>query len=213
MKKKKINNLFFIKKIKILEASKKILMIRSWDEKSLSLISKKTNISANEINLLFPNAFFDLIIFSLDQINIELERKFQTYNILRFPLHLRIKKILMHKFNLMNKNKKFYNKIFFNLLLPSKNQFKLKQLYKSVDIIWYIAADNSTDFNFYTKRMILAGIYIRLMLFFFNNNDLIKLEELLDKDLKRVLKIPKLKAKFKIVKENIPNIMRVIKNF
>ena len=213
MKRKKTNNLFYIKKLKILEVFIKILITRSWDEKSLSLISKKTKFTENEINILFPEGYYDLVRFSLDQINFELERKFQTLNILRLPLHIRIKKILMHKFNLMNRNKKFYKKILYNLLLPSKNQFILKQFYKSVDLIWYIAADSSTDFNFYTKRLILSGIYLRLMVFFFNNSDLNKLEVLLDRDLKRVSKIPKLKAKFNIFKENIPNFMRFVKNF
>jgi len=213
MKRKKTNNLFYIKKLKILEVFIKILITRSWDEKSLSLISKKTKFTENEINILFPEGYYDLVRFSLDQINFELERKFQTLNILRLPLHIRIKKILLYKFNLMNRNKKFYKKILYNLLLPSKNQFILKQFYKSVDLIWYIAADSSTDFNFYTKRLILSGIYLRLMVFFFNNSDLNKLEVLLDRDLKRVSKIPKLKAKFNIFKENIPNFMRFVKNF
>ncbi len=35
----------------------------------------------------------------------------------------------------------------------------LKLLYRTVDAIWYAAGDTSTDFNFYTKRATLAGVY------------------------------------------------------
>ena len=35
----------------------------------------------------------------------------------------------------------------------------LKLLYRTIDAIWYAAGDTSTDFNFYTKRATLAGVY------------------------------------------------------
>lgn len=35
----------------------------------------------------------------------------------------------------------------------------LKALYRTVDEIWYLAGDRSTDFSFYTRRMLLAGVY------------------------------------------------------
>ena len=37
----------------------------------------------------------------------------------------------------------------------------MKNLYKTVDNMWYLAGDNSTDFNFYTKRLTLALIYVK----------------------------------------------------
>ena len=46
-----------------------------------------------------------------------------------------------------------------------------EKLYESVDLMWYIAGDRSIDFNFYSKRMILSGIYGRVLLCYFNNDD------------------------------------------
>jgi ubiquinone biosynthesis protein COQ9 len=34
-----------------------------------------------------------------------------------------------------------------------------KLLYRTVDAMWRAAGDTATDFNFYTKRGILAGVY------------------------------------------------------
>ena len=86
------------------------------------------------------------------------------------------------------------------------------QLYNSVDQIWFIAGDSSVDFNFYTKRLILSGIYSRVMLFFFNNDNQQELESLLDENLKRVSKIPEIKSKFRILKEYFPKILKFVKN-
>ena len=81
----------------------------------------------------------------------------------------RIRKILLLKLSMMHKDKSFYKKIFLNLLIPKRNILMPIQLYKSIDQIWFMAGDTSTDFNFYTKRLILGGIYTRVVLFFFNN--------------------------------------------
>ena len=112
----------------------------------------------------------------------------------------------------MNKNKIFYKSIFLNLLIPKKNFSLSSQFYNSVDQLWFIAGDSSTDFNFYTKRLILSGIYSRVMLFFFNNNNQEELENILDESLKRVSKIPEIKSKLKIFKDYLPKIANFVKN-
>ncbi len=42
-------------------------------------------------------------------------------------------------------------------------------LYRSVDAIWHAAGDTSTDYNFYTKRLLLAGVYGATLLFWLND--------------------------------------------
>jgi len=41
----------------------------------------------------------------------------------------------------------------------------LAGLYRTVDLIWRAAGDRSTDFNFYTKRALLAGVYGATLLY------------------------------------------------
>ena len=45
------------------------------------------------------------------------------------------------------------------LALPVYAPVGLACLYRTVDAIWYAAGDRATDFNFYTKRALLAGVY------------------------------------------------------
>jgi ubiquinone biosynthesis protein COQ9 len=45
----------------------------------------------------------------------------------------------------------------------------LQLLYRTVDAIWYAAGDTSTDFNFYTKRATLAGVYSSTLLYWLND--------------------------------------------
>lgn len=45
------------------------------------------------------------------------------------------------------------------LSLPGNAALGLRCLHRTVDTIWYAAGDRSTDYNWYTKRGLLAGVY------------------------------------------------------
>jgi len=206
------NNYLLKKRLKILNFAKIFVSKNGFTQNSLENISKKYGLDINETELLFPEGNNDLIKFALEQLNNELEEYCRKIDLIRLPTHKRIKKVLLSKVALMNKNKLFYRSIFLNLLIPKKNFSLSSQLYNSVDQIWFIAGDSSTDFNFYTKRLILSIIYSRVMLFFFNNNNQEELENILDESLQRVSKIPEIKSKLKIFKEYLPKVAKFVKN-
>jgi len=209
---KKKNNYLYDKRLQILKFAKIIISKQGLKSDILKIISTEYNLDNNQTYLLFPDGNNDLIKFSLEQLNKDLKEYCKEIDLIRLPIHKRIRKILLSKIYLMNKEKKFYKKIFFNVLIPQKNFSLPKQLYKSVDQIWYISGDSSVNFNFYTKRLILSGIYSRILIFFFNNNDQEALENLLDANLKLVSKIPKIKSKFNMFNEYFPKILNFVKN-
>ena len=210
--KKSHNNYLLKKRLEVLKYAKIFISEKGLNKNSLENISKRYGLNINEIELLFPEGNIDLIKFTLEQLNKELEEYCKKIDLIRLPVHKRIKKVLLSKISLMNKNKLFYRSIFLNLLIPKKNFSLSNQLYNSFDQIWFIAGDSSTDFNFYTKRLILSGIYSRVILFFFNNNNQEELENILDESLKRVSKIPEIKSKLKIFKNYLPKIANFVKN-
>ena len=206
------NKYLLNKRLKILKFAKIVVAKDGLTSNTFKNISKKYDLNIDEMNLLFPGGKNDLLKLSLDQLNIELENYCKKLDLIRLPVHKRIRKILLSKIYIMDKEKKFYKKIFLSLLIPKKKFSLPIKLYKSVDQIWFIAGDTSVDFNFYTKRLILAGIYSRVIFFFFNNNNQILLENLLDASLKRVSKIPELKTKFNIFKDYLPKAIKFVKN-
>ncbi len=206
------NNFLLNKRLEILNFAKTLVAKEGLSALTLKNISNVYNLDSEETDILFPEGNNDFIKFTLDQLNDDLYKYCKKIDLIRLPIHKRIRKILLSKIYLMNLDKKFYRHIFLKYLI-TKNNFNLpKQLYKSVDQIWFIAGDTSTDFNFYTKRLILAGIYIKIILFFFNNNNQNTLENILDKNLKRVSKIPELKSKINIFKDFVPKVFKFVKN-
>jgi ubiquinone biosynthesis protein COQ9 len=85
------------------------------------------------------------------------------------------------------------------LALPFNAGLALKLLYRTVDAMWYAAGDTSADFNFYTKRATLAGVYSSTLLYWLNDRS--EGSEatwaFLDRRIDGVMKIEKLKSRIK----------------
>ena len=54
-------------------------------------------------------------------------------------------------------------------MMPQNAALAARLLYKTVDAIWYAIGDRSTDFNFYTKRGLLAGVYSATLFYWLND--------------------------------------------
>ena len=208
MKNKKINK----KRIEIINLSKDLIIKYGWNDLLFQRIKEHKKINVQELEVLFPNGYKEMIRFFFDNMNQELKYKFINDNFSRIPVHKRIRKILITKLNIIKKDKIFFKRTFNYLLIPGNYKLLSRLLYNSVNNIWYVAQDNSTDFNFYTKRMILSGIYISVVLHFLNNNNMIETEKKLDDLLLKVSKIPKIKNRIKLFKTKIP-FFNLIKNY
>ena len=73
----------------------------------------------------------------------------------------------------------------------------LKSLYRTVDAIWRAAGDTATDFNFYTKRFLLAGVYTSTLLCWLNDTseDREVTWEFLDRRIGNVMTLQQLKGR------------------
>lgn len=92
------------------------------------------------------------------------------------------------------------------LSLPFNAGVALKLLYKTVDAMWYAAGDTSTDFNFYTKRATLAGVYSSTLLYWLNDRSTgaEATWAFLDRRIDDVMKIEKLKSQVRSWTEGQP---------
>ena len=52
---------------------------------------------------------------------------------------------------------------------PANGPHALHALYRTVDTIWFSTGDRTTDFGFYTKRALLAGVYLSTLLYWLND--------------------------------------------
>ena len=119
--------------------------------------------------------------------------RFKNYKINEKIKYFVIRRLMVFQ-NLVDK-RKFFKKILKPNLIVSSN----KTLFKIADEIWFLAGDKSTDYNYYTKRIILMNIYAITFTFFVfdNSKDLERTKKFLDKEISAVLKFGNLKNKLK----------------
>jgi len=81
--------------------------------------------------------------------------------------------------------------------MPAFAGDSLRGWYKTVDVIWRAAGDKSTDYNFYTKRGLLAAVYGTTLLYWLNDRSegCSATWEFLDRRIANVMEIPKLQKR------------------
>ena len=131
-----------------------------WNLNVFNKVKKKLKYSSTLINKLFPKKLEDLILFYNVAINQELskiykKRKFDKKKRIRISILNAVKT----RFELMEKNKETIKKSLLLFSNPSYQILSSKLIYNTVDHIWKLIGDKSSDYNFYTKRAILASIY------------------------------------------------------
>ena len=207
----KINLNFFRKEI--LNESKKYIVKDGWNENLLESISKKRKYKINEITALFPEGYLSLLKYYLKELNLQMTHSSKNLNLSQMKVHERIREIILLRLKNSQDEKELIKKTYFNFLLPCHHKIALISLYETVDQIWFIARDNSTDFNFYSKRAILAAIYSSTVLHWMNNNNFNQTKIFLDSQLKKVSKIPQFKKNIKNISNLLPQVFSFIKNF
>jgi ubiquinone biosynthesis protein COQ9 len=119
---------------------------------------------------------------------------------------------LLHKRFQIEKKYKDLIKIFLILLIKSNNSNKvLNYIYSVADIMWKHSNDPSVDFNYYTKRLILSSVYLKILILTFYKDNL--KEKDLDKEILKSLEHVKLISQFKIKLDFLKNIKEFFSMF
>ena len=119
--------------------------------------------------------------------------------------------LLNKRFQIEKKNKDLI-KIFLIHLIKSNNSNKvLNYIYSVADIMWEQSNDRSVDFNYYTKRLILSSVYLKILILTFYKDNLTVKD--LDKEILKSLEHVKLISQFKIKLDFFKNIKEFFNMF
>lgn len=99
------------------------------------------------------------------------------------------------------------------LALPPNAPLATRLLWRTVDAMWYAAGDNATDFNYYTKRGLLAAVYATTVLCWLadSSEDFADTWAFLDRRIADVMKVPAYKARLKEALARLPRPSRLFR--
>ncbi|OEY86554.1 TetR family transcriptional regulator [Wolbachia pipientis] len=147
----------------------------------------------------FQNGIYSALEYMEKDLIHSVEIDLQNFDLENMAVRERVK--LAMKLHLANYAKlpnyrEFLKNLFLFAMLPKNTYFSNKLLYRIVSSIWYAIYDQSTDFNYYTKRVILAGVYLSTTFFFINDysDDFTDTLLFLDKRIDNVMTFQQIKS-------------------
>lgn len=150
--------------------------------------SKSAGLDTNYWQIDFPNGPIDVIDYFIKETDVKMANALKGSNLRTTE---KIRTALKFRFE---SNNKYKQQIKSMLGVYAQHPIhSTKIISRTADAIWRAAGDTATDFNFYTKRMLLAGVYSSTMLYWLEDKseNNLKTWEFLDNRLKDVGKFGK----------------------
>jgi ubiquinone biosynthesis protein COQ9 len=191
-------------KADILEAALPHAAFDGFTEKVLQNAGEEEGLEKGEIARLFPEGPLGLIAYYSQSVDAEMQTRLAAMDLPSMKIRLRISEAVKVRLLILKRHKEAARRAAAALSLPMHTGLAAKLMYRTVDIMWRAAGDASTDFNFYTKRGILAGVYAATLVRWFADAspDEAVTNEFLAARIENVMQFEKFKAKAKDMLSN-----------
>jgi ubiquinone biosynthesis protein COQ9 len=199
----------------ILEAALPRLGEDGFGEKTLNYAAASAGVNAGTLARLFPRGGQDLVEAFSEWADDQMDATLKNTPLSEMKIRERIKAAVNARIAALRPYKEGARRAAAFLTLPQNAGIALKVLYRTVDRMWRAAGDTSTDFNFYTKRAILAGVYSSTLLRWFSDNseDEKATFEFLDARIENVMQFEKFKAEMNEHLSKLPSLTDVLSSF
>jgi ubiquinone biosynthesis protein COQ9 len=167
-----------------------------WSWSAFDAFCQNEKKDLGQIKLAFPGGLDELLIALNAALDAEIVNKVEK----NLGVTATLKTAIEHKIDFKVVHKGAFQKIAQYLLIPPHPFLSMKLAFKTVNQFWYVAGDQSTDYNYYSKRLLLMYVYIPTMAY------------LLMKDKSKESVIAFMNRRFTEV-AFIPKIKQKIKNF
>jgi ubiquinone biosynthesis protein COQ9 len=181
-------------------------------DKVLERAAKEAGIARREIPRLFPTGPLSLVEAFSEHADVEMARVLAKTRLANLKVRERIALAVKTRIAVLRPYREAARRAAAFLTLPPHAATGVKLLYKTVDAIWRAVGDTSTDFNFYTKRAILAGVYSTTLMRWFSDTS--EDEEITNAFLQRriddVMRFEKFKARFRERVSGLPSLSEIL---
>ncbi len=180
----------------ILKAALPNAAFDGWTTKVMREAADSASVSHGEMRLAFPGGVTDLVDCFLADGDRRMEEALAARDLGALKIRERITLGVRTRIEVDGKDREAVRRAVTLLALPLSGATGPHALYRTVDAIWRAVGDTSTDFNFYTKRAILAGVYSAVTITWFGDEseNYADTWAFLDRRIADVMKIEKAKA-------------------
>ncbi len=202
-------------KAAILDAALKQVPFDGFTAHVLEAAGAEAGADAQSLARLFPDGPLSLVEAFSDWADGEMTARLAKAKLDEKKIRTRITLAVQTRLEILRPRKEAARRAAAFLTLPPHAPLGTKLLYRTVDAMWRAAGDTSTDFNFYTKRAILAGVYSTTVMRWFTDDseDEQATNEFLARRIENVMQFEKLKAQVKDRSKGFPSFSEILQRF
>lgn len=202
-------------KARLLEAALPHVAFDGFTDELLDRASDEAGIDAATRARLYPKGALDLLEDFSAFADAQMLERLAAQDIAAMRIRDRISAAVLARLDVLRPHKEAARRAAAVLTLPPNAALGTKLLWRTVDEMWRAVGDTATDFNFYTKRGILAGVLSATLLRWFSDTseDESVTRDFLDRRIQDVMNFEKLKAHAKQEVAKFPSLEEFLKRF
>lgn len=183
-----------------------------WSDEALAMAASQLGVPAPRARLCFPGGAPEMIDAWFDWIDRDMALAFPLERIEAMKVRDRIRGLVMHRLETIKPNREALRRALAILSQPQNLALGARLAWRASDRMWRVAGDRSTDFNHYTKRAILTGVYGSTSLVFLDDDSdgLAETHAFLNRRIDEVMRFEKLKAQWRVNRERLPSFSRFL---
>jgi ubiquinone biosynthesis protein COQ9 len=169
-----------------------------WGGKALAVAAGELGIPPGRARLAFPDGGTQMVDAWFDWVDKAMLAAFPPEKVAAMKVRDRIRTLLLFRFQTLAPYREALRRGLALLALPGNALAGASLAWRSADRIWRLAGDTATDFNHYSKRAILIGVYGSTTLVFLDDasEDMAETRAFLDRRLDAVMRFEKAKARW-----------------
>jgi ubiquinone biosynthesis protein COQ9 len=184
-----------------------------WTRAALARAAERVGLEPAELRSLCPGGVRDLVAWFSHWADRETMSALAARDLSALKVRERIATGVATRLSVLAPHREAVRRSLALLTAPQNLALGARLLYDAVDAIWYAAGDTATDFNFYTKRALLAGVYAATTLYWLDDRSPESADTLsfLDRRLGDVMSIPKATERLRDWTSRFPNPFRLVR--
>lgn len=186
-----------------------------WSDTALVAAAEMAGADVDVARLAFPSGMaqaMDMIDAWIASVDAAMEAEWPAERLATLKIRERIRTLVAFRLEAVEHVDEAVRRAMAVMAMPHNAPRSLKLGWRSADIMWRLAGDTATDYNHYTKRAILAGIYSATLAVFVNDDSegKQKTHEFLGRRIDGVMKFEKAKAQFVGKDRELPSLTRFL---
>jgi ubiquinone biosynthesis protein COQ9 len=170
-----------------------------WGQGAVDAAADQLAVDREQARLAMPKSQAGLVDVYLQGVDRALEAYFTPERIAALKIRDRIRALVWRRLEIMAPAREAVRRALAILAMPQNAPLGLRLGWRTADHMWRLAGDTSTDFNHYTKRLTLAGVYGSTLLVWLDDqtDGWAETSAFLDRRIDDVMQIEKVKARWR----------------